>query len=81
MEEQVVVPAVSEEKVVKKADQKLKDPFIFITKPYRKDNNRLLNWRKPFVVINMGKLGTSLNGELKNQSVSISDYNCNYIIK
>ncbi len=38
MEEEVVVPAVSEEKVVKKADQKLKDPFIFKTKPYRKDH-------------------------------------------
>ena len=28
MEEEVVVPAVIEEKVVKKADQKVKDPFI-----------------------------------------------------
>ena len=56
MEEQVVVPAVSEEKVVKKADQKLKDPFIFITKPYRKDNNRLFYWRNPFEVINKGNL-------------------------
>ena len=52
MEEEVVVPAISEEKVVKKADQKFKDPFIFKTKPYRKDHRRLFYWRNPFEPIN-----------------------------
>ena len=75
VEEEVVVPAVSEEKVVKKADQKLKDPFIFKTKPYRKHHSRLFLLVNPFEPINKGKLGSTLNGELKNQSGSISDYN------
>ena len=75
VEEEVVVPAISEEKVVKKADQKLKDPFIFKTKPYRKDHSRLFYWCNPFEPINKSKLGSTLKGELKNQLESISNYN------
>ena len=53
------MPAVIEEKVVKKVDQKVKDPFIFKTEPYRRDYSRLVYWCDPFEPINKGKLGTT----------------------
>ena len=59
MEEEVVLPAAIEENVVKKADQKVKDPFIFKTEPYRRDYSRLVYWCNPFEPINKGKLGTT----------------------
>ena len=65
MEEEVVVPAVIEEKVVKKADQKVKDPFIFITEPYRRDYSRLVYWCNPFEPINRGKLGSTQNWRIE----------------
>ena len=59
MEEEVVLPAAIEENVVKKADQKVKDPFIFKTEPYRRDYSRLVYWCNPYEPINKGKLGSS----------------------
>ena len=44
-----------------KADQKVKDPFIFKTEPYRRDCSRLVNWCNPFESINKGKLGSTQN--------------------
>ena len=64
-EEEVVVPAVIEEKVVKKADQKVKDPFIFKTEPYRRDCSRLVYWCNPFESINKGKLGSTQNWRIE----------------
>ena len=61
MEEDVVVPAVIEEEVVKKVDQRVKDPFIFKTEPYRRDCSRLVYWCNPFESINKGKLGSTQN--------------------
>ena len=54
--EEVVAPTVVEEKVFKKAEPKVKDPFIFKTEPYRKDYSRLVYWCNPFKPINSGKL-------------------------
>ena len=61
MEEEVVVPSVIEENVVKKADQKVKDPFIFKTEPYRRDYSRLVYWCNPLEPINKVKLGSTQN--------------------
>jgi hypothetical protein len=63
--EKVVAPAVIEEKVVKKADQKVKDPFIFKTEPYRRDYSRLVYWCNPFEPINKGKLGSTQNWRIE----------------
>jgi len=57
--EQVVVCIVVEEKIVKKAEPKVKDPFIFKTEPYRKDSSRLVYWCNAFEPINRGKLASS----------------------
>ncbi len=57
--EQVVAPTVVEEKVFKKAEPKVKDPFVFKTEPYRKDYSRLVYWCNPFEPINKGKLGST----------------------
>ena len=65
MEEEIVVPAVIEEKVVTKADQKVKDPFIFKTEPYRRDCSRLVYWCNPFESINKGKLGSTQNWRIE----------------
>ena len=65
IEEEVVVPSVIEEKVVKKADQKVKDPFIFKTEPYRRDYSRLVYWCNPFEPINRGKLGSTQNWRIE----------------
>ena len=66
MEEEVVVPAVIEEKVVKKADQKVKDPFIFKTEPYRRDCSRLVYWCNPLNLLIRANLAALKTGELKN---------------
>ena len=63
--EEVVTPAVIEEKVVKKLDQKVKDPFIFKTEPYRRDYSRLVYWCNPFEPINKGKLGSTQNWRIE----------------
>lgn len=57
--EEVVVPTFVEEKIVKKAEPKVKDPFIFRTEPCRKDYSRLVYWCNPFEPINRGKLGST----------------------
>jgi len=57
--EEVVTQAVVEEKIVKKAEPKVKDPFIFKTEPYRKDYSRLVYWCNAFEPINKGKLASS----------------------
>ena len=57
--EEVVVPTVVKAKVVKKAEPKVKDQFIFKTEPYRKDYSRLVYWCNPFEPINKGKLGST----------------------
>ena len=68
--EEVVTPAVIEEKVVKKLDQKVKDPFIFKTEPYRKDYCRLVYWCNPFEPINKGKLGSTQNWSIEKPITS-----------
>ena len=65
MEEEVVLPAAIEENVVKKADQKVKDPFIFKTEPYRRDYSRFVYWCNPFEPINRGKLGSTQNWRIE----------------
>ena len=60
-----VVQAVIEDKVVKKADQKIKEPFIFKTEPYRRECSCLVYWCNPFVSINKGKLGSTQNWSIK----------------
>jgi hypothetical protein len=57
--EEVVTQTVVEEKIVKKAEPKVKDPFIFKTEPYRKDYSRLVYWCNAFEPINKGKLASS----------------------
>ena len=57
--EEVVAPAVIEQKVVKKVEPKIKDTLIFKTEPYRKDYSRLVYWCNPFEPINKGKLGST----------------------
>ena len=57
--EEVVAPAVIEEKVVKKTEPKVKDPFIFKTEPYRKDYSRYVYWCDPYEPINKRKLGST----------------------
>ena len=57
--EEVVAPAVIEQKVVKKEEPKAKDPVIFKTEPYRRDTSRLVYWCNPFEPINKGKLGST----------------------
>ena len=59
--EEVVAPAVIEEKVVKKDEPKAKDPIMFKTEPYRRDISRLVYWCNPFEPINKGKLGSTQN--------------------
>ena len=66
MEEEIVVPAVIEEKVAKKAGQKVKDPFIFKTEPYGRDCSRLVYCCNPFESINKVNLAALKIGELKN---------------
>ena len=70
MEEEVIVPSVIEENVVKKADQKVKDPFIFKTEPYRRDYSRLVYWCNPFEPINRGKLGSTQNWRIEKPIMS-----------
>ena len=57
--EEVVTQTVVEEKIVKKAEPKVKNPFIFKTEPYRKDYSRLIYWCNAFEPINKGKLASS----------------------
>jgi len=57
--EEVVAPAVIEQKVVKKEEPRAKDPVIFKTEPYRRDTSRLVYWCNPFEPINKGKLGST----------------------
>jgi len=57
--EEVVTQTVVEEKIVKKAEPKVKNPFIFKTEPYRKDYSRLVYWCNAFEPINKGKLASS----------------------
>jgi len=57
--EEVVTQTVVEEKIVKKEELKVKDPFIFKTEPYRKDYTRLVYWCNAFEPINRGKLASS----------------------
>jgi hypothetical protein len=65
MEEEVVAPAVIEQKVVKKVEPKIKDTLIFKTEPYRKDYSRLVYWCNPFEPINKGKLGSTKNWRIE----------------
>jgi len=57
--EEVVAPAVIEQKVIKKEEPKAKDTVIFKTEPYRRDTSRLVYWCNPFEPINKGKLGST----------------------
>jgi len=57
--EEVVAPAVIEQKVIKKEEPRAKDPIIFKTEPYRRDTSRLVYWCNPFEPINKGKLGST----------------------
>lgn len=59
--EEVVAPAVIEQKVVKKEEPKAKDLIIFKTESYRRDTSRLVYWCNPFESINKGKLGSTQN--------------------
>ncbi len=59
--EEVVDPAVIDQKVVKKDEPKAKDLIIFKTEPYRRDTSRLVYWCNPFESINKGKLGSTQN--------------------
>ncbi len=59
--EEVVAPAVIDQKVVKKDEPKAKDLIIFKTEPYRRDTSRLVYWCNPFESINKGKLGSTQN--------------------
>ena len=60
--EEVVAPAVIEQKVVKKEEPKAKDTVVFKTEPYRRDTSRLVYWCNPFEPINnKGKLGSTQN--------------------
>jgi hypothetical protein len=64
--EEVVTQTVVEEKIVKKAEPKVKDPFIFKTEPYRKDYSRLVYWCNAFEPINKGKLASSQGWKREN---------------
>jgi len=64
--EEVVTQTVVEEKIVKKAEPKVKDPFIFKTEPYRKDYSRLIYWCNAFEPINKGKLASSQGWKREN---------------
>jgi len=57
--EQVVVCIVVEEKIVKKAEPKVKGSLIFKTEPYIKDCSRLAYCCNAFEPINCGKLARS----------------------
>jgi len=64
--EEVVTQTVVEEKIVKKAEPKVKNPFIFKTEPYRKDYSRLIYWCNAFEPINKGKLASSQGWKREN---------------
>jgi len=64
--EEVVTQTVVEEKIVKKAEPKVKNPFIFKTEPYRKDYSRLVYWCNAFEPINKGKLASSQGWKREN---------------
>lgn len=60
--EKEMVPEINkvvEEKSIQKVEVKKKEPFIFKTRPYRKDYSRYVYWCNPFEPINKGKLGSS----------------------
>ena len=68
--EKVVAPAVIEEKVIKKAEPKAKDPIMFKTEPCRRDTSRLVYWCNPFESINKGKLGSTQNWRINKPEKS-----------
>ena len=58
-QEGIDVPAVIEEKVVKKVEVKVKDPLIFKTELYRKDYSKYVYWCDPYEPVNKGRLGST----------------------